>query len=388
MQTRISRLGVGIVGTGVVASEHARAIRQLSDAAVLIAAVDENEARLLHFGERYFFPYKYSSVDELLQRSDIDLVIVATPPAFHETIVCRSLNANKYVICEKPIAHCLASADRIIQHTATKPGKLSVAYQFRFSSDALRSKWLLSQPEFHGKKQIVCRRVTPIPSAIVKRGWWGNWSIAGGGAVMTQFIHQIDLLCDLMGQPTWVEASMSSKIAGLESEDTCEFKLGFSDDSIANCFCSVAEGKIENSLQFSGDFGAIQIPWQANLKAGVGKHREAERKFPGDTMTPPSIATRIKRKLIRKLGLAHTLQRLDGHCSHRPYIQSVINAIRTRQPLPIGPEQARQSLEIVTAIYRSAATRSRVELPLVNGELGYTGWTTEHFSANEQLVQA
>ena len=389
MQTQASsHIGIGIIGTGGIAREHARAIGQLSDRAVLIAACDENKARVLHFGEEYFFPFKFHSVDDLVSRSDIDLIIVSTPPSTHESIVRQALAAGKYVICEKPVAHCLASADRIIEHAKSKPGKLSVAYQLRYSAETLRLKWLLAQPEFAGKKTIDCRRVTPILPATVRRGWWGKWNVAGGGAVMTQFIHQIDLICDVMGQPSSVDARMSTQIPGLESEDTCEFKIGFSDDSAAKCFCSVAEGKLENSLQFSGDFGSIQFPWQANLKKGNDKLSEAVRLYPSDSMTPPSISTRIKRKLTRKLGFAHTLPRLDGFCSHKPYLESVINAIQSGQPLPVGPEEARRSLEVVTAIYRSVATRKRVELPLANDELGYSGWTTENFSATEELVQA
>jgi UDP-N-acetyl-2-amino-2-deoxyglucuronate dehydrogenase len=379
MKLRRNRIGIGIVGTGVIAQEHAKAINTLSDRAVLIAACDENKARLLRFGEAYFFPYKFLNVHDLLLCPEVDLVIVATPPASHEAIVISALDAGKYVICEKPVAHTLESADRIIQHTKDKLGRLSVSYQLRFSVDFQRLKWLLNHNGFNSKKTISCRRVTPINPSIVRRGWWGKWDVAGGGAVMTQFIHQLDLLCAINPQPTWVEAKASSHIPLLESEDTCEFQIAFSDDSVATCYCSVHEGPIENSCNISWDFGNISIPWQTGLTKNKDLAIEAESRFPTPSPSRPSTLTKLARKLLRKLGYSHLIPKKEGNCTHTPYLASVLDAIETEQPLPLSIQEARKSLELATAIYLAASTQKRVYLPLTALGPGYSGWAQEHF---------
>ena len=110
------RIGVGIVGTGVIASEHARTLLHLREQAQLVAAADLNPARLMRFGEAHFFPFACSSATELIERPDVDLVVVATPPSAHKAIVAEALEAGKYVICEKPIAHTLGEADAIMRH--------------------------------------------------------------------------------------------------------------------------------------------------------------------------------------------------------------------------------------------------------------------------------
>lgn len=361
------RIGVGIIGTGGIAGEHALGLMHLIDRAVLIAAADTNPARLLRFGERFFFPFAHKNPQDLIERRDVDLVIVATPPSSHEQWVISSLEAGKHVICEKPLAHSLAAADRIIAAGERHPGKLSVSYQLRYDVEVKRLLWLMAQPGFDGPRRIECRRVTPVSPGAISRGWWGKWDVAGGGAVITQFIHQLDLLGEMLGPAQWVEASMSQRIPQLESEDTCLMKIGFAGDAVVEAFCSVFEGKRENVFSISGDFGRLQFPWSAELRGSAQTIGEAAlQRYPlGPSESKwKRLLVRVARRGLRQFSLGHLLPAPPPDCSHRPYLSAVLEALAHGQPLPISAASARASLELTVAIYFAALTGERKTLPL------------------------
>ena len=90
-----------------------------------------------------FHPVQPSDYRALLDRRDIDVVAVCTPPALHERIVVDALEAGKFVMCEKPLAHTLAAADRILAAARRHPGKLSTVFQFRYLPEVRRTRWLL-----------------------------------------------------------------------------------------------------------------------------------------------------------------------------------------------------------------------------------------------------
>ena len=133
---------VGIIGTGAIAREHARAIATVPASATLVAACDVSPAQLAAFADDFGVARTYSSFVELIADPNVELVAVATPPAMHEEAVIAALEAGKFVLCEKPLAHSLASAERIAAAAAKHPGKLSVCHQLRFDPRYRRMLWL------------------------------------------------------------------------------------------------------------------------------------------------------------------------------------------------------------------------------------------------------
>src|SRR6516164_647584 len=122
---------VGIIGTGIIAREHAAALAMMSDVS-LFAAADLAPQRLNDFTDAFKIERRYRSPADLISDRDVKLVTVATPPSSHEELVITALKAGKYVLCEKPLAHSLASAERIAATADAFPGQLSVSYQFRY----------------------------------------------------------------------------------------------------------------------------------------------------------------------------------------------------------------------------------------------------------------
>ena len=195
-----SPLGVGIIGAGAIARQHLLAIRQLGSRARVVAIADVNEVALQATCDTDFIPLAMTDYRELLDRHDVDIVAICTPPASHEELVTDALAAGKYVLCEKPLAHTLASADAIIGSSAQFPGKLSTVYQLRHTVEMQKLVWLVENGRLGSLRSCSVYRQSPIPpSALTEDSWWGKWDVAGGGMVMTQFIHHLDQLLHLFG---------------------------------------------------------------------------------------------------------------------------------------------------------------------------------------------
>jgi len=137
-------------------------------------------------------------------------------------------------MCEKPLAHTLESADRIIAVAKKHPGRLSTVYQFRYLPEVQRALWLRNHGRlgkllfgrFHrfAKFEALARPAKngkPAKPAKKRSPWWGQWQNAGGGVVMTQLIHEIDIMQHIFGRATEVTATMDTLREAIESEDTC-----------------------------------------------------------------------------------------------------------------------------------------------------------------------
>src|SRR6478672_6064238 len=135
-------VGIGIVGAGKIFEQHAIACNSLGGRAKLLALADIDEARLQKAADQYSIPFTAGDYRSLLDRNDIDVITVCTPPVLHERVAVDALEAGKFVICEKPLAHTLESADRIIAVAKKHPGKFSTVYQFRYLPEVQRTLWL------------------------------------------------------------------------------------------------------------------------------------------------------------------------------------------------------------------------------------------------------
>src|ERR1044071_8996744 len=190
-------VGSGSVGAGKIFEQHAIACISHGGRAKLLAIADIDEAQLQKAAGKYSIPFAVADYRSLLDRSDIDVITVCTPPVLHERVVVDALEAGKFVICEKPLAHTLESADRIIAVAKKYPGKLSTVYQFRYLPEVQRTLWLrdhgrlgqLLFGRFHRFAKFealgrAARDGNPAKPAKKRSPWWGEWKTAGGGVVM------------------------------------------------------------------------------------------------------------------------------------------------------------------------------------------------------------
>ena len=362
--------GVGLVGAGGIAPSHLAAYAALKRLRpVAIADIDARRLELL--GQKHFFPFATRDYRELLGRSDVDVIDVCTPPGVHGEIVRAALEAGKHVICEKPLAPTLEETDRLIEFARRFPGKLSVVFQRRFHPPIRKLLAAISAGEY-GK--LVAGRFTRYARGQFARQAksWGDWRVAGGGTVMTQFIHELDLMEMVFGKPASVSATLDTLVLDLESEDTFAATIRFVGGAIVSCNSVVGADRSDVSFEIVGttklfrqtsaeEGGAKRMSRGEQVRKGINLIKQ--RVFPSRSGPPPTQGAPR-----------------DGG-THRPYFEAVLKALDEGKPLPIPPEEARGPVELATAIYTSGLSGETVRLPLNGNSRYYAGVTTDAYRA-------
>jgi len=375
-------VGIGIVGAGRIFEQHAVACNSLGGRAKLLAIADIDEARSQKSASQYSIPFATGDYRSLLDRNDIDVITVCTPPVLHERVVVDALQAGKFVICEKPLAHTLESADRIIAMAKKYPGKLSTVYQFRYLPEVQRTLWLRNHGclgrllfgRFHrfakfGAPARPAKDGKPAKPAKKRSPWWGQWQTAGGGVVMTQLIHEIDIMQHIFGKAIEVTATMDTLREAIESEDTCAATVRFESGALVSCQGTMTAQRSSHGFDVIGDRASAHSPW-------------ALESLDKDWRDESLHAVLDAHPLAETPAAKHA-----GSSAHTPYLADVIDALLEGRSLPIGSEDARASLEICTAIYASALSGRPVKLPIDHTNNCYAGLTTAVYDGRQRRSQ-
>jgi perosamine synthetase len=370
-------VGIGIVGTGDIAAEHARAISTLPELA-LIGAADVVEDKRRKFCAAFDIPKSFPSAEALIADDQIHLVVIATPPVAHEEPAVRALDAGKYVLCEKPLAHSLAGAARIAEADLRHPGRLSVVYQYRYSPEARRLLWLCQNGWIGAVQSAFVENHDVIPQA--SNGWWGKWGIAGGGVVITKLIHDLDMLLLVMGRPVSVSARMDTRFVEIDSEDYVEATIRFSEGRVAKCIASVNSGHLAASFAIAGDGGLVKLPWALSLNDPYRLRkalRELNRAFPDMRASSCSVST-------TRLFWPPSW-RAAQQSNHARLYQDVIDRLKSGVRPPISGQDALASLELCAAIYESAIVGKEVEIPVGARSAVYSGISREDYDKRRRF---
>ena len=376
---------IGIIGTGSIAQEHAQAITMVWNHARLVAAADIDLERLGKFSGAFQVRRSYCDAADLIVDREVDLVVIATPPSAHEELVVAALENGKYVFCEKPLAHSLASATRILQAETVHAGRLAVSYQLRYESSIRRLIWLCQQGWIGKIHSAQIERHSNVPHANSrKNGWWGSWKIAGGGVLATQLIHELDLLLLVMGRPLSVTATMDTRYTKIESEDYVEAVIRFENERTARCIASVNSGRVGGGFNIQGSNGTVGLPWKLTIRdpSLISKAIvELNKALPDTRPQSSSLVSRGARFVRRQLGvtLAPPLT------PHALLYQHIARNIGRGAALPIPPAEAIGSLELCFAAYESALTGKEISFPLSPTSSVYGGVLKEDYDARKSV---
>jgi len=347
--------GFGIVGCGVIAPFHARAVADLPNARlVAVADTVAEQARLR--GEEFGVDH-HADVDALLARPDVDVVSVCVPSGLHAEIGIRAAAAGKHVVVEKPIEVTLEAADRLIAACHDHGVALTVIFQNRFGAAVQRLRGLIDGGRLgrliSGDAVVKWYR----SQAYYDSGAWrGTWALDGGGALMNQGVHYTDLLQWMMGPVDRVFARCETAAhEGMETEDLAVALLRFSSGAVGVLQASTAiyPGLAER-LEVTGTGGTVIVE-SGRLRACELKDEKGETsaygaKLDGDSRPadngPASDPAAI------------------SHAGHRAQIADLLDAIECGRPPVITGEEARKALELILAVYRSAREGREVSLPL------------------------
>ena len=345
--------GFGIIGCGMIAHFHARAIADIRGA-TLVACHDRISAAADKLAQVTGCK-AYHDLDAMLADPAVDIVTVGTPSGAHVEPAVAAARAGKHVIVEKPLEITLRRCDRIIQACDKAGVTLSTVFPSRFHEPAVEIKRAIDHGRFG--------RLT-VGDAIVKwyrsqeyydsGAWRGSWELDGGGALMNQAIHSVDLLTWLMGPVVEVRAQMGllahKRIA---VEDTAVATVAFANGAmgIIEASTAVYPGYLKR-IEVHGSTGSAVMEEEDIVKWDFAK------------LTKRDAIIRNNMAKHRSGGGGAADPKAIGHHGHARQFRDVLAAVKKgTKPLVDGPE-GRRSVEIILAIYKAAETGRAVALPL------------------------
>ena len=346
--------GFGIIGCGMIADFHARAIRAAKGGR-LVAVYSRNQANADRVGQKHHCA-RYTNFGKFLAHPGLDIVTLATPSGAHMEPAIAAARAGKHVICEKPLEVTLERCDRMIQACRKHRVLLAGIYPNRINGAAQALKKAVRQGRF-GRMTLADAYIKWHRSQKYydSGGWRATWKLDGGGALMNQSIHTIDLL-QWMAGPVESVSAFADCLAhkGMQTEDTAVAVLRYR---------SGALGVIEGATSASPGHGAqIQISGSAG-SAFLKVDKLTFWQFTNPRRQDRGLMTRYGEKLAAGPGSAAD-PRAMSFKNHQYQFVDFIRALRTGRKLLVDGREARKAVEIILAIYKSAQTGRVVRLPL------------------------
>lgn len=351
-------LRVAIVGTGGISPRHIDGYLQFPDRCKIVALVDIYPEKARDKKERFgladaevFDDYK-----KILDRDDIDIIDICTPPYVHAEIAINSLNAGKHVMVEKPMAASLEECDQMLAAAERNGKMISVVAQNRFRTGYMKLKKTLDSG-------LAGDIVHAQADSLWWRGysyydlWWrGTWEKEGGGCTLNHAIHHIDMLLWMMGMPEQVQAVMSNTAHdNAEVEDLSIAILKYKNGALGQLTSSVVHHGEEQQMVFQGKNARISAPWK--VYASVSKSNG----FP-----------ERNDKLEQEIETFYKSLPEQKYVDHVPQIDDMLRAVETGGKPLITGEDGRKAVELIAAIYKSCVNRGPVDLPLAKDDAFYT----------------
>lgn len=346
-------LGVGIVGCGMIADFHAKAIQDTQGLHVA-GATSRNRSSAEKFAES--FPCTiHDSVEAMVADPEIQMVAICTPSGAHREPAVVAAEAGKHVVVEKPLEITLERCDQIIRACSDHKVVLSTIFPSRYHQASQTLKQAVGDGRFGtltlGDAYVKWYRTQEYYDS---GAWRGTWELDGGGALMNQAIHTVDLLLWLMGPVESVSAQTATLAHDrIEVEDVATANLKFRNGALGVIQATTAAypGMLKR-IEIHGSQGTAVLE-EEDLKAWdfanpTSEDRQLLESLTGKTQTGGGAAD----------------PKAIGHHGHAAQYQDILRSIQKgTQPLIDGPE-GRRSVELILAIYEAAKTGQRISLPV------------------------
>jgi UDP-N-acetyl-2-amino-2-deoxyglucuronate dehydrogenase len=343
-------LGWGIIGCGMIAKFHARAISEMRGSR-LVACYGRDKSKVDAFCSE-FGGHAYDDLAAMLKDPSIDIVTICTPSGAHLEPGIAAARAGKHVLVEKPLEVTTKRCDRLIAECDKHNVYLGTIFPSRFHRSAILMKSAVEQGRFGS----IC-----VADAIVKwfrtqqyydsGKWRGTWALDGGGALMNQAIHSVDLLLWLMGPVRAVNAMTALRAhERIEVEDTAVATLEFESGALGTIVATTAAypGTLKR-IEIAGSGGMAVLEEEALVRWNFAKANKQDEKI-------------LAQMNSNTTGGGASDPAAIGHIAHRELFKDFAKSIQDGLPSRIDGTEGRRSVELINAIYKSAKTGKRVLL--------------------------
>ncbi len=338
-------INCGIMGTGSIANWHVKAIRETGLGQV-IGAYSQSSDSLLSFCEKYMLkPYK--TYDDMLADKSIQVICICTPSGLHYEHIIKAAKAKKHIVVEKPMAISSEQCDLIISTLEKYQVTLAVAYQSRFNETFIKVKRAINEGVFGNIMFAdVYMKFHRSSDYYESSKWKGTWKLDGGGALMNQGSHGVDLLLYLLGDVNSVFGRCKTLKHNIEVDDTTVASIEFKNGAIGviQVSTSIYPG-LPRKIMIHGDKGSVVIEEDTiisfELKEGIIPEDIKSGENDDFSASDPFDFT------------------IEGHIAVYNNFLSCLNNSET--PI-INQYEGRRSIDVITAIYKSAKEHKEVFL--------------------------
>lgn len=340
------KINIAVVGCGRIAKNHFQAIEQHSDRLTLTAVCDTNKAILQETKERYGVD-GYSRLEDLLQQSNADVVVLCTPSGVHPMQAVKISASGRHVITEKPMATRWQDGIDMVKACDATGVRLFVVKQNRLNATMQLLHRAIKLGRF-GKIYMAHINVfwARPQSYYDQASWRGTWEL-DGGAFMNQASHYIDLLHWLLGPVASVQAMMGTLERDIETEDSGVLNIRWRNGTLGSVSVTMLSylKNFEGSITILGEKGTVKI---GGLAINEIQHWEFADKQPED-----DDIQKASYQTTSVYGFGHPL-----------YYDNVINCLQGKNDALVDGREGLASLELLIAAYRAARDGVTVHLPL------------------------
>ena len=346
--------GVAVVGLGI-GQMHVWSWRRMKDRFAVVAVADPDEARAGDAAQRT--GADVVTFEEAIQRGDVEIVDLCTPPSLHLEQITAALQAGKHVVCEKPLVASLRDCDTLAEVEAASPGRLMPIFQYRFGNGLQKVKALVdggvAGPAYTSSVEVAWRRRAEYYAV----PWRGRWETELGGVLLSQAVHAIDMLTYIAGPPRRAFARVATRVNEIEVEDCASVSLELADGSLATITATL--GSDQEITRHRFHFADL------SAESGTSAYESSADPWeihPDHEGAATAIAEVVDGWRPRAEGWWGQFERFGD------WLDSTV------PDLPVTLDDARASIELITAIYDSARRAVDVELPLSPDHPLYDGW--------------
>jgi len=367
-------LHIGLVGGGGITESHARAAREVPGlvmAAVQGSNAGKVEAICTRHGGR-----PYTDFHAFLAHRPLDLVAIGSPSGLHGVQGIAAARAGLHVLVEKPIDITTGRADALVAEAGKAGVTLGVFFQDRFKPHICRTKEAIDAGAI-GKPLLADARVPWYrpPEYYTSSRWRGTWALDGGGALMNQAIHTVDLLLWLLGDIARVHARTATLLHGIEVEDSGAAILEFASGALGVLsFTTAAYPGYPRRVSVTGGAGSIVleqdavVAWDLKepgsfppaLDGSADSRRHAAGSRQQITRDPLQAVSRPL-PAVPVIAAASSPVVTDV-APHRAVIEDFVQAIREGRRPRCDGRDARRSVAVVEAVYRSSRSGRREDV--------------------------
>lgn len=354
---------VAVVGSGIGRSHIAEGYAQLPDQFEVRVLCDLNAERMQKVADEFAIPERISEFADLLGRQDIDIIDVCTPPGAHLPMITAALQVGKQVVCEKPLVGSLAQVDQLAALQAKSAGSVMPIFQYRWGEGFRQARHLVRSGLAGTPYMATAETAWKRGADYYAMPWRGKFSTELGGVLVSHAIHLHDMVCELMGGVRSVTARLATRVNPIEVEDCAAVVLEMESGALVTL--SATLGSAVEISRLRACFSNLTV------ESGLAPYNPGAA---GWTFSPmqADFAAKIDVALAE---VKPSLPRFGGQMAE--YHSALVSGA----PLPVTLDDARRSLELVTAIYHSADIGQTVAVPIGATHPKYHSWAPAHIQA-------